>query len=109
MATDYASLKVPELKKVLLERGLAQTGNKADLIARLKENDEASSTSKPARKFPRCLVSLSGAHRGAVPLASERIVFTPFLAFGPPLTFIPAPQNQPKTRSTGMTTSPPKP
>ena len=53
MATDYASLKVPELKKLLSERGLAQTGNKADLIARLKDNDEASSASKPARMFPR--------------------------------------------------------
>lgn len=37
---DYASMKVPELKKLLAERKLAQTGNKADLIARLQEEDE---------------------------------------------------------------------
>ncbi|PHH54758.1 hypothetical protein CFIMG_007785RA00001 [Ceratocystis fimbriata CBS 114723] len=37
---DYASLKVPELKKVLSERGLPTTGNKADLIARLTADDQ---------------------------------------------------------------------
>ncbi|KAL1893838.1 hypothetical protein Cpir12675_003957 [Ceratocystis pirilliformis] len=37
---DYASLKVPELKKVLSERGLTTTGNKADLIARLTADDQ---------------------------------------------------------------------
>ncbi|CAN8095192.1 unnamed protein product [Discula destructiva] len=37
---DYASLKVPDLKKLLTERGLPQTGNKADLVARLQENDK---------------------------------------------------------------------
>lgn len=37
---DYNSLKVPELKKLLSERGLTQAGNKADLIARLVENDK---------------------------------------------------------------------
>lgn len=31
---------MPELKKLLNERGLTQTGNKADLIARLQENDK---------------------------------------------------------------------
>lgn len=36
---DYNSMKVPELKKVLQERGLPLTGNKADLIARLQEDD----------------------------------------------------------------------
>lgn len=39
--TDYASLKVPDLKKLLQERGLQQSGNKADLIARLQENDKS--------------------------------------------------------------------
>ena len=38
---DYNGMKVPELKKLLQERGLTQTGNKADLIARLVENDKA--------------------------------------------------------------------
>jgi len=45
---DYASLKVPELKKLLTDRKLPTTGNKADLIARLQENDNA--TAAPAGK-----------------------------------------------------------
>ncbi|GAB1314857.1 SAP domain-containing protein [Madurella fahalii] len=46
---DYSSMKVPELKKLLSERGLPHTGNKADLIARLQENDkqQAASTAEP--------------------------------------------------------------
>ncbi|WQF89758.1 hypothetical protein CDEST_14772 [Colletotrichum destructivum] len=40
MPTDYSSLKVPELKKLLQERGLPATGNKLDLVNRLKENDK---------------------------------------------------------------------
>ncbi|KAM0517769.1 hypothetical protein ACHAPE_004745 [Trichoderma viride] len=51
--SDYASLKVPELKKLLAEKKLSQTGNKADLIARLQEADKKDATasgedSKPA-------------------------------------------------------------
>ncbi|KAJ4414397.1 hypothetical protein N0V82_007958 [Gnomoniopsis sp. IMI 355080] len=38
--SDYASLKVPDLKKLLSERSLPQSGNKADLIARLQEHDK---------------------------------------------------------------------
>ncbi|KAI0884236.1 uncharacterized protein GGS22DRAFT_20924 [Annulohypoxylon maeteangense] len=38
--SDYASLKVPELKKLLQEKSLPVTGNKADLIARLQEHDK---------------------------------------------------------------------
>ncbi|KAF4468083.1 DNA-binding SAP [Fusarium albosuccineum] len=46
---EYSSLKVPELKKLLAEKGLPQTGNKADLIARLQENDKkAESEAQPA-------------------------------------------------------------
>ncbi|RDA89137.1 hypothetical protein CP532_2201 [Ophiocordyceps camponoti-leonardi (nom. inval.)] len=37
--TDFASLKVPELKKLLAEKKLPQSGNKADLIARLQESE----------------------------------------------------------------------
>ncbi|KAI2643137.1 hypothetical protein GGS21DRAFT_485647 [Xylaria nigripes] len=44
--TDYASLKVPELKKLLQEKQLPVTGNKADLIARLHEHDKASEEPK---------------------------------------------------------------
>ncbi|KAK8141054.1 hypothetical protein G3M48_000925 [Beauveria asiatica] len=50
---DYASLKVPELKKLLAERKLPQTGNKADLVARLQEEDsklDVDSEAKPAAK-----------------------------------------------------------
>ena len=36
---DYNSLKVPDLKKLLSERSLLVSGNKADLIARLQEDD----------------------------------------------------------------------
>lgn len=43
---DYTQLKVPDLKKLLSERGLAVSGNKADLIGRLQEHDK-----KPAGKF----------------------------------------------------------
>ncbi|VTO87633.1 unnamed protein product [Fusarium graminearum] len=46
---EYSTLKVPELKKLLAEKSLPQTGNKADLIARLQENDKQSETeAKPA-------------------------------------------------------------
>ncbi|KAH6603281.1 hypothetical protein Trco_008056 [Trichoderma cornu-damae] len=41
---DYTSLKVPELKKLLAEKKLPQTGNKADLIARLQEDDKKNAT-----------------------------------------------------------------
>lgn len=47
--TDYASLKVPDLKKLLSERSLPQSGNKADLIARLQENDKSMLT--PDRRY----------------------------------------------------------
>ena len=45
---EYASLKVPELKKLLQEKQLPVTGNKADLIARLQEHDKAKEDPKPA-------------------------------------------------------------
>ncbi|KAI1450076.1 hypothetical protein F5Y02DRAFT_370911 [Annulohypoxylon stygium] len=46
--SDYTSLKVPELKKLLLEQRLPISGNKADLIARLQEHDK--SKAEPARE-----------------------------------------------------------
>ncbi len=45
---DYATLKVPELKKLLQEKQLPVTGNKADLIARLQEHDKANEEPEPA-------------------------------------------------------------
>ncbi|KAI5865416.1 hypothetical protein GGS23DRAFT_426072 [Durotheca rogersii] len=46
--SEYSSLKVPELKKLLQEKSLPVTGNKADLIARLQEHDKANAA--PARE-----------------------------------------------------------
>jgi SAP domain len=40
---DYEKMKVPDLKKILQERGLVISGNKADLIARLQEDDKKAS------------------------------------------------------------------
>ncbi|KAI1003817.1 hypothetical protein K3495_g4393 [Podosphaera aphanis] len=40
MSTSYPSLKVPDLKKLLQERGLVVSGNKAELISRLQEDDK---------------------------------------------------------------------
>lgn len=56
----YSSLKVPELKKLLAERNLPQTGNKADLIARLQEADQneapadADKPGEPTAPSPPC-------------------------------------------------------
>lgn len=45
---DYNSMKVPELKKLLTERSLPHTGNKADLIARLTEDDKQKAAASAA-------------------------------------------------------------
>lgn len=69
---DYSSLKVPELKKLLAERKLPQTGNKADLVARLQEEDgkdgsSAPAEEKPGKLHPICLTAPAGfAQCGAV-------------------------------------------
>lgn len=42
MAIEYPSLRVPDLKKLLQERGLAVSGNKAELISKLLEDDKKS-------------------------------------------------------------------
>ncbi|KAM0327658.1 hypothetical protein ACHAQA_005951 [Verticillium albo-atrum] len=51
---DYNSMKVPELKKLLQGRTLSVTGNKADLVARLAENDKqnAPTATEPAAAAP---------------------------------------------------------
>ncbi|EEY23308.1 predicted protein [Verticillium alfalfae VaMs.102] len=51
---DYNSMKVPELKKLLQTRSLSVTGNKADLVARLAENDKqnAPTAAEPAAAAP---------------------------------------------------------
>jgi SAP domain-containing ribonucleoprotein len=69
---DYNSMKVPELKKLLTERGLPHTGNKADLIARLNENDKQKATAAEpqAGKHPSfsATVKLQSASISAPPL-----------------------------------------
>lgn len=49
--TDYESLKVPELKALLKERSLSQSGRKADLIIRLQtaDIDEAGAAEEEAQ------------------------------------------------------------
>jgi hypothetical protein len=69
--TDYTSLKVPDLKKLLQERSLQQSGNKADLIARLQDHDK--STTIP-NNLP-CAGNSS--------LALLLVSLTPILAFLP--------------------------
>lgn len=53
--TDYNALKVPELKAILGQRKLPQTGNKQALIARLQEDDDkaaaGSEEAKPGEFF----------------------------------------------------------
>ncbi|PTB35976.1 uncharacterized protein TrAFT101_009180 [Trichoderma asperellum] len=73
--SDYASLKVPELKKLLAEKKLSQTGNKADLIARLQEADKKDATasaedSKPAEN-KEDEISYSDDEATAAPAASK--------------------------------------
>jgi hypothetical protein len=65
---DYNSMKVPELKKLLSERGLPQNGNKADLIARLGENDKqkAAETAEPQAGKPSFQPRLITSSRDAV-------------------------------------------
>lgn len=53
--TDYSSLKVPELKKLLQEKSLPVAGNKADLIARLQEHDKTQEPAQPGQSTPRSL------------------------------------------------------
>ena len=49
-ATDYAKKKNAELEELLKERGLAHTGKKAELVARLQAHDaeQATATTAPA-------------------------------------------------------------
>jgi SAP domain-containing ribonucleoprotein len=45
--SDYAKKTVTELQGILKERGLVHTGKKAELVARLQEND--TSAAAPGR------------------------------------------------------------
>jgi SAP domain-containing ribonucleoprotein len=59
---DYSQQKVPDLKKLLQERGLVVSGNKADLVARLQEDDKKSGTA--AGKCLQCFVRQASIARG---------------------------------------------
>lgn len=41
MATDYAKKTVAELQEILKSRSLPHTGKKAELVARLAEDDQS--------------------------------------------------------------------
>jgi SAP domain-containing ribonucleoprotein len=60
---DYSQLKVPDLKKLLQERGLVISGNKADLVARLQEDDNKKSAAG-ASKWPHQSLHLLSTLRG---------------------------------------------
>jgi hypothetical protein len=62
---DYSVLKVPELKKLLQEKQLQVTGNKADLIARLQEHDKANEAPKPAAPGSYISVAIAYSRRGS--------------------------------------------
>ncbi|KAF5631652.1 DNA-binding SAP [Fusarium tjaetaba] len=70
---EYSSLKVPELKKLLAEKGLPQTGNKADLIARLQENDRASETAEKPAENKEDEISYSDDEAPAAPAAAAPV------------------------------------
>ena len=48
--TDWASLKVDELKAELEARGLPKSGNKAELVARLEDDEVAQADTAPAEE-----------------------------------------------------------
>lgn len=50
--TDYSSLKVVDLKKALKERSLPVSGNKADLVKRLEDADEAEAATESVKEPP---------------------------------------------------------
>lgn len=79
---DYNGMKVPELKKLLQERSLTQAGNKADLIARLVENDKAQAKDdepeagklffyRPAHLCSLCICLVSIAPFASLPTSSD--------------------------------------
>ncbi|UZP34478.1 hypothetical protein NXS19_002294 [Fusarium pseudograminearum] len=67
---EYSTLKVPELKKLLAEKSLSQTGNKADLIARLQENDKQSETEAKPVENKEDEISYSDDEAPAAPAAA---------------------------------------
>lgn len=99
--TDYATLKVPELKKLLQEKSLPVTGNKADLIARLSEHDKSSEPAKPGESLfhPHGLVRARAETGDAARLGTNVTQQLPPLPPQLPL---------PRMRLIGTMTSPPR-
>ncbi|KAI1821983.1 hypothetical protein F4861DRAFT_424189 [Xylaria intraflava] len=103
---DYAALKVPELKKLLQERQLPVTGNKADLIARLHEHDKASEEPKPAAApvsaeedpidYSDDDVPASKPESASEPAPTEQKVAEPAAPAAEPVTEAPAPASEEK-------------
>lgn len=102
---EYSSLKVPELKKLLAEKSLSQTGNKADLIARLTDDDnknksasdstqtaaDAATPKEPEAAKPGEFYTWLGVAPNCLTRTNTNIIFT-------------APQKQRKMRSIIQTT-----
>ena len=74
---EYSTLKVPELKKLLAEKSLPQTGNKADLIARLQENDKQSETEAKPAENKEDEISYSDDEAPAAPAAAAPVTSAP--------------------------------
>ncbi|KAG5363443.1 hypothetical protein CJU89_2616 [Yarrowia sp. B02] len=67
--SDYASKKVAELKELLSARGLAVSGNKADLVARLEEADKAA----PAETSTETTTETASTTETAAPATTESV------------------------------------
>jgi hypothetical protein len=74
---NYDKLKVTELRELLQERNLAQTGNKPDLIKRLQDNDKEKEAGGAAGDDAKGMLSLPSCrgfscHCAAMPAWAER-------------------------------------
>ncbi|CVK97132.1 uncharacterized protein FMAN_11336 [Fusarium mangiferae] len=93
---EYSSLKVPELKKLLAEKGLPQTGNKADLIARLQENDRTSETVEKPAENKEDEISYSDDEAPAAPAAAAPVAASEPVAEVPSTEAAPAEAAKPE-------------
>ncbi|RBA13810.1 hypothetical protein FPRO05_02603 [Fusarium proliferatum] len=100
---EYSSLKVPELKKLLAEKGLPQTGNKADLIARLQENDRTSETVEKPAENKEDEISYSDDEAPAAPAAAAPV------AASEPVTEVPSTEAAPAEAAKAEETTAEKP
>jgi SAP domain-containing ribonucleoprotein len=74
--TDYGALKVPDLKKLLTDRKLPTTGNKADLVKRLQDADKEAETSGTAAApgMSQAILSQTIASSLCLPHSSRRVL-----------------------------------